>query len=641
MVNAKMRFHLSMWAVVVAVYGLSLGMVSCRTQTKKIEHASNEITYRNQLYFLNTDRAYFGLSSISDKVHFVSGGFSKDHGYLNSTEFIKLTLNTAVSPAVLEAPLVAKGPNMSVKRAHHTSIAVPQVGKIVIMGGVNENLGLKNVLNDVEIYHVATDTLSMATPLMAARVFHTVNVLPNSKILVLGGEDGQGNLVPSTLAAELYDVSYETTSVITTTPRTKHVATTMSDGRILISGGMGMDGKALDSIEIYDPQSNTFSSVSAHLSMPRFSHSAVAVKKVGENEVVIFVGGISEELSGKRQVLENIEIYDVTQNKFFTSSQKLDDPVWGAELSVIQRSNDIEIVVTNGFQTLPDSSDFYSNQNLVASNENDLIIYHGVINNTPILSRIALPDSLLTYAVDGFKPKRFNGRAGHKTLTVINRYVLALGGISTECSANQKRYYCGGLDQANTMSFIDVLDTPTITQLMTPYDTLTKLGLAAAYLQEYGSYCLIDNKVYLNSKIKDPSKVILEYDADQVAFGLVNNARHYYLEGGNFEFVGGYHNREHVLFLGIDHLHVGHDTSGIRKNTGIRMASDSNIYTYPSLGVEFTKRILVGSLPTLVGRQYSHNATGPYGHDLGPVYQNVLLALVDTPTDHCATFQDP
>jgi hypothetical protein len=102
-----------------------------------------------------------------------------------------------------------------------------------------------------------TATGSMAV----ARANHTATLLPNGKVLVAGGAiaafGGSGFGAP-TASTEIYDPS---TGIFTsaenmTTPRVRHTATLLPDGRVLIAGG---SHERPVSAELYDPLVGTFS----------------------------------------------------------------------------------------------------------------------------------------------------------------------------------------------------------------------------------------------------------------------------------------------------------------------------------------------------------------------------------------------
>ena len=89
-----------------------------------------------------------------------------------------------------------------------------------------------------------------AGSLLTPRGRHTATVLCNGKILIAGGWDGTTALA----SAELYDTVRRTSSATApmTTPRWRHIETLLPNGSVLIAGGADASS-ALASAEIFTP----------------------------------------------------------------------------------------------------------------------------------------------------------------------------------------------------------------------------------------------------------------------------------------------------------------------------------------------------------------------------------------------------
>lgn len=97
-----------------------------------------------------------------------------------------------------------------------------------------------------------TTTGSLAT----ARAFHTATLLPNGKVLVAGGMRVDGGVSTVLDSAELYDPTSGTWSATGSlgTPREQHTATLLRSGKVLVAGGDASGTTA----ELYDPVTGTW-----------------------------------------------------------------------------------------------------------------------------------------------------------------------------------------------------------------------------------------------------------------------------------------------------------------------------------------------------------------------------------------------
>ncbi len=109
-------------------------------------------------------------------------------------------------------------------------------------------------LSATELYDPVANTWSSAGTLLTARLLHTATLLPGGKILFAGGvaPNPPGPSAP-TNSVELYDPASNTSSVAASliTARDYHTATLLSDGVVLVVGGIDNNGTALSSSELY------------------------------------------------------------------------------------------------------------------------------------------------------------------------------------------------------------------------------------------------------------------------------------------------------------------------------------------------------------------------------------------------------
>src|SRR5438067_10834747 len=78
-------------------------------------------------------------------------------------------------------------------------------------------------------------------PLVVPRTAHVATALTDGRMLITGGRDSAGNIVA---VSEIFDPGTETSTAgaTLTTPRVDHTATLMPNGKVLVAGGTGASG---------------------------------------------------------------------------------------------------------------------------------------------------------------------------------------------------------------------------------------------------------------------------------------------------------------------------------------------------------------------------------------------------------------
>jgi hypothetical protein len=166
-------------------------------------------------------------------------------------------------------------------------------GRILIAGGS----GITGALASTEIY-MPDATFMPGPPMYSRRSGHTCTLLNDGRVLVAGGD------TDATGSAEVFDPTNAAWEFVAGTgeARSGHTATLLSKGQVLIAGGDGANGP-LDSIEIFDPESDALISSDPALLEARSQHSAVLLA----DGRVMLVGGLAA--SGP---LASTEIFDPT-----------------------------------------------------------------------------------------------------------------------------------------------------------------------------------------------------------------------------------------------------------------------------------------------------------------------------------------
>jgi hypothetical protein len=121
-----------------------------------------------------------------------------------------------------------------------------------------------------EVWDPVTMTFHATGSMAAARVGHTATVLPDGRVLVVGGDGPVGEAAE----AELWDPRTNAFSPAgrLAHPRMGHAATLLLDGRVIVAGGVDLidrAGSGVGEVEVWDPSSQAFTVVSSFLDSPK------------------------------------------------------------------------------------------------------------------------------------------------------------------------------------------------------------------------------------------------------------------------------------------------------------------------------------------------------------------------------------
>jgi hypothetical protein len=153
-------------------------------------------------------------------------------------------------------------------RSEQTATRLPD-GRVLVAGGIgaygNVRVVAPKVLATAELYDPDTGSWTATGGLSTPRVGQQATLLGDGRVLVVGGMTYSGDGEEIILAsAEAYDPGDGTWTKAGTmgTARTRHTATLLADGRVLVAGGVnffGMfSGDVVASAELYDPASGTW-----------------------------------------------------------------------------------------------------------------------------------------------------------------------------------------------------------------------------------------------------------------------------------------------------------------------------------------------------------------------------------------------
>ena len=221
-------------------------------------------------------------------------------GKVSTGERVLALWSMAALLAMLLGPFVAtpaqaadswsSAASMAGPREYHTATLL-QNGQVLVVGGFGPHDGGIGWLASAELYNPTTNTWSSAGTMAVPRQGHTATLLPNGKVLVVGGYGGTGAAGSCLASAELYNPTTNTWSSAgdMATPREHHTATLLQNGRVLVAGGENLNGQ-LAWAELYDPANLTDHwSSAASLAVLRSSHAATLL----QNGTVLVTGGFN------------------------------------------------------------------------------------------------------------------------------------------------------------------------------------------------------------------------------------------------------------------------------------------------------------------------------------------------------------
>jgi hypothetical protein len=185
-------------------------------------------------------------------------------------------------------------------RSASTATLLPN-GKVLIVGGFPGPGAFDPPTKTAELYDPSTGQWRLTGSMRDARIFHTATLLPNGKVLVAGGIDSDPFTSRSLSTAELYDpaTGLWTATGSMNSVRNGHAATLLPDGKVLITGTRDPVGNA-STAELYDPGTGLWTATGS-MNGARTSHTAALLP----DGKVLVLGGSSSGL-----VLATAELYD-------------------------------------------------------------------------------------------------------------------------------------------------------------------------------------------------------------------------------------------------------------------------------------------------------------------------------------------
>lgn len=185
-------------------------------------------------------------------------------------------------------------------------------GSVLMAGGNVPGENSSEAVASSELYDPTTGTWRLTGHLNNARANPTLTLLPDGRVLAVGGASSSPDGERPLNTAELFDPLSETWHLVQdrlAVPREGHFAVNLPSGRVLIGGGDGPRPGSGVVTELFDPATDTFEAT-AVMNHARHSPSATLLP----DGRVLVVGGFSlNSLDSALTYLSSAEIYDPVQ----------------------------------------------------------------------------------------------------------------------------------------------------------------------------------------------------------------------------------------------------------------------------------------------------------------------------------------
>jgi hypothetical protein len=231
----------------------------------------------------------------------LAGGFGEENEPVAPCYIFRGDIGDWISAGVLNTP-----------RTGHGMADIGPFG-IAVLGGVDTE---EDILASIEIF-AGGEWLATESGLQTGRNGLQVTQMLDDRLLISGGADRDGYTMSS---VEIFDPDTKT-SVFTGSmadDRSGHQTVRLSTGQILAIGGytqIGSEKNALRTVEIYDPETETWSDT-GFLRTPRYGHSLVVLN----DDRILVIGGFAST----GEALQSVETY-VPDLGLFTEATPLLD----------------------------------------------------------------------------------------------------------------------------------------------------------------------------------------------------------------------------------------------------------------------------------------------------------------------------
>src|SRR5713226_6370394 len=224
---------------------------------------------------------------------------------------VGLVASTAVPALARRSGTWTKTGSLNVARGEETATLLPN-GQVLVAGGADYKW---NGYASAELYNPLTGKWTFTGSMNSPRLYHTATLLPNGQVLVVGGSANLASWPPPALAsAEVYNPStgtWKTTGSLKT-GRYSHMAVLLPNGKVLVVGGEMTSGAYTPSTELYDPSTGKWTTTGS-LNDAR----ALTTLTLLSNGQVLVAGG--NDANGFNGYASSAELYNPSTGKWTTT----------------------------------------------------------------------------------------------------------------------------------------------------------------------------------------------------------------------------------------------------------------------------------------------------------------------------------
>jgi len=194
-------------------------------------------------------------------------------------------------------------------------------GTVLIAGGLDTS---GNARDTAELYNPGTGTFTATGTMTSRRAIHTATLLANGEVLLAGGStsDSYSGALDT---AEIYDPTTATFTAVPNTMTSARVSATanrLRDGQVLIAGGVIADTSSVATAELFDPKTGNFTPTAGVMSNARAFQSSVSLP---DGRVVIAGGSVIIVVKGVPSIktTATVDFYDPSTGQFHAGAPML------------------------------------------------------------------------------------------------------------------------------------------------------------------------------------------------------------------------------------------------------------------------------------------------------------------------------